>query len=227
VLDNRLRMQGQYHDEETGLYYNRYRYYDANAGQFVGQDPIGLLGGLNSYQYAPNGFGWADPLGLSHKSGTPNNKSSAPNGNSTIISSEMKEKILFGQRVINGNGVSTNRIRGGHSPKINNSNTNYAVEVLQSNSDGTQVIKFLTQFPDGNLSKIKKSTVFPTIWNDADILDAIKKIGNTDPLVMRINDRSSLHRGVVNGVELEVIKKGDDVTSAYPTGGISTPLDSF
>ncbi|MEJ2426124.1 MAG: RHS repeat-associated core domain-containing protein [Candidatus Thiodiazotropha sp.] len=70
TLDNRLRMQGQYHDEETGLYYNRYRYYDANVGQFVGQDPIGLLGGLNSYQYAPNGFGWADPLGLEHAPGS-------------------------------------------------------------------------------------------------------------------------------------------------------------
>jgi hypothetical protein len=31
----------------------------------------------------------------------------------------------------------------------------------------------------------------------------------------------------VNGVELEVIKIGNDVTSAYPTGGISTPLDRF
>ena len=139
----------------------------------------------------------------------------------------MEEKILLGQRVINGNDVPTNRVRGGHSPEINNSNANYAVEVLQSNSDGTQVIKFLTQFPDGNLSKIKKSTVFPTNWDDADILNAIKQIGNTDPLVMRINDRSSLHRGVVNGVEIEVIKIGDNVTSAYPTGGISTPIDRF
>jgi hypothetical protein len=151
----------------------------------------------------------------------------APNGNRTVISPAMEEKILLGQRVINGNGVPTNRVRGGHSPEINNSNANYAVEVLKSNSDGTQVIKYSTQFPDGNLSKIKKSTVFPTNWNDADILNAIKQIGNTDPLVIRINDRSSLHRGVVNGVEIEVIKIGDDVTSAYPTGGISTPLDKF
>ncbi|MEJ2590093.1 MAG: RHS repeat-associated core domain-containing protein [Candidatus Thiodiazotropha sp.] len=64
-VDNRLRMQGQYHDAETGLYYNRHRYYDPDAGQFVSQDPIGLLGGVNHYQYAPNGFDWIDPLGLS------------------------------------------------------------------------------------------------------------------------------------------------------------------
>jgi hypothetical protein len=161
------------------------------------------------------------------ESATMQGSASVPNRNRTVISSTVEQKILFGKRVINGNGVPTNRVRGGHSPKINNSHENYAVEVLQSNSDGTQVIKYLTQFPDGNLSKIKKSTVFPTNWNDADILNAIKQIGNTDPLVIRINDRSSLHRGVVNGVELEVIKIGDDVTSAYPTGGISTPLDRF
>jgi hypothetical protein len=69
--------------------------------------------------------------------------------------------------------------------------------------------------------------VFPINWDDADILNTIKQIGDTDPLVMRINDRASLHRGVVNVVEIEVIKIGDDVTSAYPTGGLSTPIDKF
>ncbi|EAZ9183325.1 DUF3990 domain-containing protein, partial [Salmonella enterica] len=33
----------------------------------VSQDPIGLAGGLNLYQYAPNPLGWIDPLGLSAK----------------------------------------------------------------------------------------------------------------------------------------------------------------
>nr|WP_310793628.1 RHS repeat-associated core domain-containing protein [Pectobacterium parmentieri] len=28
----------------------------------VAQDPIGLAGGLNLYQYAPNPLGWVDPL---------------------------------------------------------------------------------------------------------------------------------------------------------------------
>jgi hypothetical protein len=69
--------------------------------------------------------------------------------------------------------------------------------------------------------------VFPINWDDADILNAIKQIGDTDPLVMWINDRASLHRGVLSGVEIEVIKIGNDVTSAYPTGDISTPIDKF
>jgi len=53
-IEQPLRFQGQYFDEETGLHYNRFRYYDPRCGRFINQDPIGLLGGLNSYQYAPN-----------------------------------------------------------------------------------------------------------------------------------------------------------------------------
>jgi RHS repeat-associated protein len=64
LIDNPIRYQGQYHDDETGLHYNRYRYYDPNIGQFVGQDPIGLAGGDNPYQYALNPISWIDPLGL-------------------------------------------------------------------------------------------------------------------------------------------------------------------
>ncbi|NHZ67128.1 RHS repeat-associated core domain-containing protein, partial [Massilia genomosp. 1] len=60
-----IRFLGQYHDTETGLNYNRFRYYDADCGRYVSLDPIGLAGGSNSYQYAPNPSGWTDPLGLS------------------------------------------------------------------------------------------------------------------------------------------------------------------
>ncbi|WP_199914969.1 RHS repeat-associated core domain-containing protein, partial [Xanthomonas fragariae] len=63
LIDTCLRYQGQIFDEETGLNYNRYRYYDARLGQYIGADPIGLLGGLNLYQYAYNSLQWADPLG--------------------------------------------------------------------------------------------------------------------------------------------------------------------
>ncbi|MFS9065841.1 RHS repeat-associated core domain-containing protein [Streptococcus timonensis] len=47
-------MQNHYYDEETGLYYNFFRYYEPDAGRFVNQDPIGLLGGENLYRFAPN-----------------------------------------------------------------------------------------------------------------------------------------------------------------------------
>lgn len=68
-VENNLRFQGQYFDAETGLHYNRHRYYDPSVGQFTTQDPIGLLGGVNGYQYAPNPTGWVDPLGLTCKEG--------------------------------------------------------------------------------------------------------------------------------------------------------------
>ncbi|WP_232437393.1 RHS repeat-associated core domain-containing protein [Burkholderia ubonensis] len=60
-----VRLQGQYHDRETGLNYNRYRYFDPSVGSFISQDPVGLLGGLNPYRFAPNTLMWVDPLGLS------------------------------------------------------------------------------------------------------------------------------------------------------------------
>ena len=59
-----FRLQNQYADLETGLHYNFFRYYEPDAGRFVNQDPIGLLGGENLYAFAPNVKGWVDPLGL-------------------------------------------------------------------------------------------------------------------------------------------------------------------
>jgi RHS repeat-associated protein len=58
-----LRMQGQYEDKEVGLCYNTFRYYDPDIGRFTTEDPIGLAGGVNLYQYAPNPLNWIDPWG--------------------------------------------------------------------------------------------------------------------------------------------------------------------
>ena len=62
-VEQNLRYQGQYLDRETGLHYNLHRYYDPDVGRFMVTDPIGLLGGINLYQYAPNPLSWIDPLG--------------------------------------------------------------------------------------------------------------------------------------------------------------------
>ena len=62
-----LRLQNQYCDEEMRLHYNFFRYYEPDAGRFVNQDPIGLWGGFNVYQFAPNVQGWLDILGLKNK----------------------------------------------------------------------------------------------------------------------------------------------------------------
>ena len=62
-----FRLQNQYFDEETGLHYNFFRYYEPDTGRFINQDPIGLAGGENLYWFAPNGQDWLDPLGLDRK----------------------------------------------------------------------------------------------------------------------------------------------------------------
>ena len=59
-----FRLQNQYCDEETGMHYNFFRYYEPDVGRFVNQDPIGLWGGSNSYQFAPNTQIWIDYWGL-------------------------------------------------------------------------------------------------------------------------------------------------------------------
>jgi RHS repeat-associated protein len=64
AVENNIRFQGQYFDAETGLHYNRNRYYHPVIGRFTTVDPIGLFGGNNNYEYAPNPTGWIDPLGL-------------------------------------------------------------------------------------------------------------------------------------------------------------------
>ncbi len=69
TVSNPLRFQGQYFDDDTGLHYNRHRYYDPQNGRFIHQDPIGLQGGINLYEYAPNPVHWVDPLGLTCKPG--------------------------------------------------------------------------------------------------------------------------------------------------------------
>lgn len=60
-----FRYQGQYEDEETGLSYSRFRYYDNETGRFISQDPSGLKnGGPNLYAYVRNPNISIDPLGL-------------------------------------------------------------------------------------------------------------------------------------------------------------------
>ncbi|SDU35258.1 RHS repeat-associated core domain-containing protein [Halopseudomonas salegens] len=64
-----IRFQGQYEDEESGLHYNRHRYYDPALGRYVNQDPIGLLGGINVYDYSEGDpVLLFDPYGLTSSS---------------------------------------------------------------------------------------------------------------------------------------------------------------
>ena len=141
-------------------------------------------------------------------------------GAKSVITPEMEEKILWGQR----KNPTKNEIIGGHSSSINNNHPNFATETIKINPDGTKDIKFVTQFPDGNLSKIKNSTVFPNGWSDTKILDSIKNVGNSPTINVRGRDGATWHRTIVDGVEIDVIKLGDNIVSGYPTGKVNAPI---
>lgn len=96
-----FKYQGQYADEETGLYYNRFRYYDPNAGSYISQDLIGLAGGDNLYAYVPNPSSYIDIFRLSgqrwmiktKKDGTPYKKP-GPKTKGTGAHNEKIEEII-------------------------------------------------------------------------------------------------------------------------------------
>lgn len=69
ATDCPFRYQGQYEDEETGLYYNRFRYYGSEEGMYLSQDPIGLLGGTTLYGYVYDPNQWVDVWGLAGSGG--------------------------------------------------------------------------------------------------------------------------------------------------------------
>jgi RHS repeat-associated protein len=97
------RLENQQFDEESGLHYNYFRYFDPALGAFVSADPIGLRGGSNSYRYGPNNFGWSDPLGLA------NYKLSSPNPIPAAIRTQY-ENIRLGHgvpRIDPGTGQQT------------------------------------------------------------------------------------------------------------------------
>ena len=60
IINNNIRFQGQYFDQETGLHYNRYRYYSPCVGRWVSK----VSDGYNTYACALNPIQWIDPLGL-------------------------------------------------------------------------------------------------------------------------------------------------------------------
>jgi RHS repeat-associated protein len=65
-----LRWPGHFHDAETGLHYNRFRYYDPSLGRYLQSDPAGIDGGTNLYAYTTNPLREVDVRGLGCPGGT-------------------------------------------------------------------------------------------------------------------------------------------------------------
>ena len=94
-----FRLQNQYADRETGLHYNFFRYYEPDAGRFVNQDPIGLWGGDNLYQFALNTQKWIDSLGLSKCDPCGEDKDKLPGGTTVKDFEASLVKLPPGERV--------------------------------------------------------------------------------------------------------------------------------
>lgn len=142
----------------------------------------------------------------------------------TSISPETTQKILYGARVphLSSPGGWSLVLIGAHSPKIKN-HPDFVTEVLSHNADGTTTVRLVKRFPEGQLSKLKKSTLAPDSWSDAQIIMVTHQVGDTPAVATRVRDGAMLHRQRVEGIAWEVIKDvSGNVTSSYPTGGQPT-----
>ena len=133
-----------------------------------------------------------------------------------ILSPDMKKKILYGQL----KQPNKTEIIGGHSPQISNNNSLFAVEDLSNNEDGTKEVKFVKDLLNGKISKIKKSTLFPSDWSDDKIIKSVMTVAHSSEKGLRTRDNATWHRENIDGIDIDVIKLGNIIVSAYPTGGV-------
>ena len=129
-LDQPLRFQGQYFDGESGLHYNRHRYYDPRLGRYLTPDPIKLAGGLNQYQYVPSPTGWVDPLGLSSNCPPPGKPgcrvpgdisgAKVDEGEPALPAPELTAEEKAKKEIIRLNDSQGMHMVGKHDPEISN-----------------------------------------------------------------------------------------------------------
>ncbi|QPS08670.1 RHS repeat-associated core domain-containing protein [Delftia acidovorans] len=119
--EQHLRFQGQYFDVETGLHYNRFRYYDPDVGRFVSQNVVRLVGGINFYFYAANPIAFVDPWGMAPIAHQRNGKTLCIKDKFAANSPESKEQKNFVDRwnkqIKNNGGSMTRRVLSSQEQK--------------------------------------------------------------------------------------------------------------
>ena len=102
---NPWRFPAEHEDAETGLYYNRFRYYDPELGRYLSEDPIGLRGGVDLCGYAVDSVNSSDPFGLACKKA----KELRSGKDVTVSSFAEADRVLFeafpGARKVGGAGA--------------------------------------------------------------------------------------------------------------------------
>jgi RHS repeat-associated protein len=106
-----FRYQGQYEDVETGLYYNRFRYYAVDEGVYLSHDPIEISGGLKFYSYVHDPIYWVDVWGLLEEGGT------APFGSRKHNNDGREAHEILRNKFLEDNGVASGK-RDKRNPSI-------------------------------------------------------------------------------------------------------------
>ena len=156
-IQQNLRYQGQYLDRETGLHYNTFRYYDPDTGRFTQPDPIGLAGGFNLYQYAPNAFMWIDPWGLASCSAKfPSRRAAfrAAKRDAGIPMTQRPDKIYNPKTGFYGDHRNVRMTDSKNNPILDkNGNQIWTREYQFTKADGTKIViqdhSAGHQYPDG------------------------------------------------------------------------------
>ncbi|WXG15183.1 EndoU domain-containing protein [Xenorhabdus griffiniae] len=161
-----FRFLGQYFDEESGLFYNRHRYYSPETAQYISPDPLGLLGGLNPYGYVHNPTRWIDPLGLAGDDCDKLLKKSSKKPVPPIND----EHVFHGEVNRRGNAVGFHH-EGDHHGKAR------IVQMTNPpNSQGiyTGKVEIRNAKTGQWIPKERESSFYPESWSQQKVLDEIK-----------------------------------------------------
>jgi RHS repeat-associated protein len=189
-----LRFQGQYWDEESGLHYNRHRYYDPVTARFVTQDPIGLAGGSNEYRYSMNPTYWIDSLGL------------AP--------CPIKLNVVH---IFHGETNRRGRPTGfHHQGSIGNNDKSIAIHSGPPNAHGVYEARVGVLNPSTGIYQTKISTMFPNSWSRARVLSEIRSAHQNAINSGTVNGNK--FKGVsCSGVEIEgYLDASGNINTAFP-----------
>ena len=160
-----FRYQGQYEDSETGLYYNRFRYYSPEEGVYISQDPIGIGGGFNLYSYVKDTNSWVDPTGLIKKN---------PNGYKTG-DVDKHRNLSPGKNRATGHspGAQDNQVQSHHAVQdewaqanINGYRRNEAPAILLESSSG---------YPHAQISASQRADRAANGFNSSTLSEELRK----------------------------------------------------
>ena len=199
VSENELqpfKFQGQTLDTETGLHYNRFRYYDSDVGMFVQRDPIELEGGLNTFAYTPNPVNWIDPSGLNCK----------------IVNPKVNmEHIFHGE--INKSGKAVGFHHEGTIGHINKARIVQITALPNSRGIYRAKVEIFNSKTNTWVAKNAPSTFFPKLWSKLRVVNEVKE-AYCNGTVLPNGKFSGISNG---GVKIEGwVTPTGNINTAYP-----------